>query len=162
MRPHQHDHERPVTLPSRLRREARATRPGFSMAFHERLMERIVSEAGVSPRLGDGSLRARVDWKRTAAAWAAAGFVAALVAMVVARIPPGAAQSGTRAEASLASSAADSVPPVGIEGFPMYDDIDAGMRTGVWILASTLVEVPDWASLAGFDAAVNPPEAATP
>jgi hypothetical protein len=34
----------------------------------------------------------------------------------------------------------------------LYDDIDAGMRAGVWMLASSLVEMPDWATLADFDA----------
>jgi hypothetical protein len=46
----------------------------------------------------------------------------------------------------------DALPSLGVESIPLYDDIDAGMRAGVWMLASSLVEMPDWATLADFDA----------
>jgi hypothetical protein len=54
------------------------------------------------------------------------------------------------------------VPVAGIESFPLYDDIDAGVRAGVWMLASSLVEVPDWARLADFDAPASPSDAPGP
>jgi hypothetical protein len=42
---------------------------------------------------------------------------------------------------------------VSVETMPLYDDIDAELRAGAWTLAASLVELPDWANVADFDAA---------
>lgn len=42
---------------------------------------------------------------------------------------------------------------VGIDRFPMFDELDAGVREGVSTLAATLLDVPEWRMLAEFDAA---------
>jgi hypothetical protein len=54
--------------------------------------------------------------------------------------------------AVVASPQPDQQSVPGIESLPLFDEIDEGVRDGVRTLAASLVELPDWASLADFDA----------
>ena len=155
-----------------LRREVAAERPAFSDTFHTQLLLRL------SP---DRPQRACVDRPpvgRHTNPWGFAGPVAAsaavaaaiLVAIMLTHRPsrddapllaatpvtPGLASqaAGDRAApAELVDYGPTAEEVVGLERMPMYDDIDEGLREGVSTLARSLLDVPEWGTLAEFDTA---------
>ncbi len=149
---------RAPTLQARLRREARRTRLDFSQAFHERLMERITHEAAALPKVNEHDLlpspmaRTPVVFSGTAAGVVAVVAAVWLVAAWLPGRPPTGPSPIERAGNEELAVTGDGEPFSGIEEIPMYDDIDARVRAGAWMLAASLVELPDWASLADFDA----------
>jgi len=167
----QNDGEEKPGLAARLRREARGERPEFSAGFQTRLMRRIESLPELLPRpmpalAGSqpaGHARAA---SRLPVAGAAAVLLATLVLVTL--------SSGFRLQSPLTEPAAPSPVAVvaspqpdqqsvpGIESLPLFDEIDEGVRAGVRTLAASLVELPDWASLADFDAVAMLAAAAGP
>jgi len=147
----------PSSLSTRLRHESRSTRPAFSEVFQDCLMERITSDQALLPSRDrselEGSLMQRGRFAMPIAA--AVGLAAVMIVLGpgrVSKVVPTATVSIERAD----QRSLDVLPDAGIESLPLYDDIDAGMRAGVWMLASSIVEMPDWATLADFDAVVEP------
>jgi len=148
-------------LGPRLRREALETRPAFSPEFQARLVagleacpSRPTPPAGVAAA---AEPKGRTGW-RPLAAIAAGVAVAAAVAVVLPGsqpVTPGAGEGP--AAAMLAGQVAPDAPqpaePPAVMVLPLYDEIEAGLRDGVRTLAESFVELPDWASLAEFDAA---------
>lgn len=158
-------------LAARLRREARGERPEFSAGFQTRLMRRIESLPESLPRSvpaltgGQGASHARAASRLPVAA-AAAMLVATLLVVTWSsgfglQSPP-AEPVASSAVAVVASPQPDQQSVPGIDSLPMFDDIDEGVRDGVRTLAASLVELPDWASLADFDAAAMLAAAAGP
>jgi hypothetical protein len=153
----------PSSLSARLRREVRDTRPEFSEAFHARLIERLAVESVSLPsQRDDGPRRRPRGLARLTVPAGAAVALAALVAVLV---------SGRGARETAPDSTplvprdrqvVNTIPAGGLESLPLYADIDAGVREGVWMLASSLVEVPDWARLADFDAPASPSDTTVP
>jgi len=161
----QNDGEKKPGLAARLRREARGERPEFSAGFQTRLMRRVeplpesLPESLPRPMpVLTGSQRA--GHARAASRLPVAGAAAVLVATLLLvtwssgfglQSPP--AEPAAPSPAAVAASPQpdqQSVP--GIDSLPMFDEIDEGVRDGVRTLAASLVELPDWASLADFDA----------
>jgi hypothetical protein len=149
-----------------LEREAHSARPSFSPAFHERLMERIAGEAGRSKPLETSStltpLRIAVRAPRSLFWFGGhlSGFVAVAAVAAVWMLDRGAIgpDRGDRAAESqprsvAAVSASNGTPMTGIETLPLYDDLETGFRDGMWTLTASMVELPEWANLADFDAA---------
>lgn len=166
-------------LAARLRREARGERPEFSAGFQTRLMRRIESLPESLPASlpeclphsvpaltgGQGASHARAASRLPVAA-AAAMLVATLLVVTWSsgfglQSPP-AEPAASSAVAVVASPQPDQQSVPGIDSLPMFDDIDEGVRDGVRTLAASLVELPDWASLADFDAAAMLAAAAGP
>ena len=162
-------------LAARLRREARGERPEFSAGFQTRLMRRVeplpesLTESLPRPMPAlTGSQRA--SHARAASRLPVAGAAAVLVATLLLV----AWSSGFRLQSRPAEPAAPSPVAVaaspqpdqqsvpGIDWLPMFDEIDEGVRDGVRTLAASLVELPDWASLADFDAVAALAAAAGP
>jgi hypothetical protein len=161
-----HD-ERREPLPGltrRLRREARGERPAFSPEFQARLERRLeASPRRPAPPAGP----ARPAWRRPFAAFAAGLAVVAGIAALTVVLPgiepgplggvrPGAGEGAAVAlvaELGQASAGGEGgeLPPIVV--LPLYHEIEAGLRDGVRTLAESFVELPDWASLAEFDAA---------
>lgn len=153
----------PSSLLARLRHEARSTRPSFSDALHDRLMERIASERMSLPSRNADVLQGRpMRLSRFAMPIAATVAVAAVMTVLVTgRGPDEGPVRLVPIEFSNPSRPAD-MPSVGIDSLPLYDDIDAGVRAGAWMLASSLVDVPDWASLADFNGDAAPRDVEAP
>jgi AcrR family transcriptional regulator len=148
-----------------LRREAHGERPAFSAEFQARLMRRLEPLAGreVAAEIRPALAAARAGGE---AAWRPSWPLAAAVALVVVATGLGLVrrEGSPRGPASALPAAVavsqlpDEVPPgdeelPGIEVLPTFDEIEQGLRDGVRTLAASLVDVPDWASLADFDAA---------
>lgn len=143
-----------------LRRDALATRPLFSTAFHERLVERVACEAALK-----SEVERPQPWASSPVAPRALGFAGGgLVAVVVASwavfwMVGGHENSPVRGDVvaggSRISAAAQLADErlVSFDTLPLYEDLDLGVRAGAWTLAESLVELPDWANLADFDAA---------
>ena len=157
----QNDGEEKPGLAARLRREARGERPEFSAGFQTRLMRRIEPLPESLPRpmpALTGSQRA--GHARAASRLPVAGAAAVLVATILVvtwssgfRLQSRPAEPAAPSPVAVAASPQpdqQSVP--GIDWLPMFDEIDEGVRDGVRTLAASLVELPDWASLADFDA----------
>ena len=167
----QDDGEEKPGLAARLRREARGERPEFSAGFQTRLMRRIEllpeSLPRPMPALTGGQPAGHT---RAASRFPVAGAAAVLVATLLLvtwssgfRLQSPPAEPAAPSPAAVAASPQpdqQSVP--GIESLPMFDEIDEGVRDGVRTLAASLVELPDWASLADFDAAAMLAAAAGP
>lgn len=162
-------------LAARLRREARGERPEFSAGFQTRLMRRIESLPESLPASLPRSVPALTGGQGASHARAASRLpVAAAAAMLVATLlvvtwssgfglqSPPAEPAAPSAVAVVASPQPDQQSVPGIDSLPMFDDIDEGVRDGVRTLAASLVELPDWASLADFDAAAMLAAAAGP
>jgi hypothetical protein len=126
-------------------------------------MDRIAVEAVCLPSPRKDVSRRR--W-RGLGRFSVPASVAVALAVIVAVFVAGRGLDGRPGGAALVAPAdrqdAGAIPSVGIESLPMYDDIDEGVRAGVWMLASSLVEVPDWASVADFDAPAIPPDSPGP
>lgn len=138
-------------LAARLRQEAAEELPRFSATLHERIVRRL-------PRTR--TTEAMSDTQRQPAAlgssWRILGPVAAsvLVAAVIAAWIDGPSSRATARSSIMPAAehlAADSEP--GIERVPMFDEIEAGAREGVTVLAATLLEAPEWRTLIDFDPA---------
>ena len=171
----QNDGEQKPGLAARLRREARGERPEFSAGFQTRLMRRIESLPASLPECLPRSVPALTGGQGAGQARAASRLpVAAAAAMLVATLlvvtwssgfglqSPTAEPVASSAVAVVASPQPDQQSVPGIDSLPMFDDIDEGVRDGVRTLAASLVELPDWASLADFDAAAMLAAAAGP
>lgn len=153
----------PTSLTARLRREARDTRPEFSDAFHARLMGCLAVESVSLPSpCVDAPRRRRRGLGRLTVPAAGVLAVAVIIAVFVSGRGPDETSPDSTLLAPRDRQVAGPMPAVGLESLPMYDDIDAGVREGVWMLASSLVEVPDWARLADFDAPATPADAPGP
>lgn len=166
MRHARHDDDRGGRRLGRLlRREAHGERPEFSAEFQARLVRRIGPLAGrevaaeIKPApVASNAASGRRSWPLAAAA--VLGLVAAGLGLVRREGPPGGPASAPRARSAAvtASEMPDEVTPgdeemLGIEQLPTFDELEEGLRAGVRTLAASLVDVPDWASLAEFDAA---------
>jgi hypothetical protein len=154
-----------------LRREAERERPGFAAGFHGDLMRRLVRKrrpvGSRRPSTSSGTerlVRQRRGWLRAAAVLAGGGAAAGLIgAGVVDRgvspsLPNDAAGRGLVSSTTFSSRAAvpDQAAAGGddlIERLPLFDEIDAEIRSSVATVASALLAVPDWRALAEFDAA---------
>jgi hypothetical protein len=164
-----HD-ERREPLPGltrRLRREARGERPAFSPEFQARLERRLeASPKRPAPPAPPTQPVRRAGWRLFAPLAAGLVGVAAIaaLAMVLPGIQPGllgGLRPGAGEGAAAALVAELGQAPAGGEGgelppivlLPLYDEIEAGLRDGVRTLAESFVELPDWATLAEFDAA---------
>jgi hypothetical protein len=167
----QNDGEEKRGLAARLRREARGERPEFSAGFQTRLMRRIESLPELVPR----PMPALAGSQGAAHARAPSGLpVAGAAAVLLATLLVVTWSSGFGLQSPLAEPAAPSPVAVvaspqpdqqsvpGIESLPLFDEIDEGVRDGVRTLAASLVELPDWASLADFDAVAMLAAAAGP
>jgi len=157
-------------LATRLRREARGERPAFSPEFQARLVTRLEAcprrPAPMAPPAAPAQPVRRAGWRPFAPLAAGLVGVAAItvLAVVLPGIQPG-PLGGVRPGAGEGASAPpldeqtlapaggepDELPAIAL--LPLYDEIEAGLRDGVRTLAQSLVELPDWASLAEFDAA---------
>jgi hypothetical protein len=148
-----------------LRREALGERPDFSAEFQARLLLRIEPLAGreVAPEIKPVAPAARAgnaaSWRRSwpLATAAAVVVVAAGLSLVRREVPPSGPASAPLAAVAMNQLPVE-VPPgddelPGIEQLPTLDELEEGLRAGVRTLAASLVDVPDWASLADFDAA---------
>ncbi len=145
------DAELPSSLAARLRNEARATRPDFSDGFHARLMDRVARNQVSLPSRDNGVVKPPSTWRgRLTMPIAAAAAFAAVLTVLFTGSGPEEAPNGSVSFQPVDVRSVDEPPALGVESLPMYDDIDAGMRAGVWMLASSLVEMPDWATLANF------------
>jgi len=162
----EHDDRRglPRSLGPRLRREAREARPAFSPEFQARLvagletgLRRPTPPAGLA---GATEPEVRGGWQPLAAL--AAGLAGVAAVAVLAMVLPGGqpgmpwAVEGPAAAMPAARAAPTTTEPAELPAImllPLYDEIEAGLRDGVRTLAESLVELPDWASLAEFDAA---------
>ena len=171
----QNDGEQKPGLAARLRREARGERPKFSAGFQTRLMRRIESPPESLPECLPRSVPALTGGQGAGHARAASRLsVAAAAAMLLATLlvvswssgfglqSPPAEPAASSAVAVVASPQPDQQSVPGIDSLPMFDEIDEGVRDGVRTLAASLVELPDWASLADFDAAAMLAAAAGP
>lgn len=145
-------------LAARLRREAAADRPAFSVEFQGRLARRLAAE-GKRPRAAREDLaepvavRSPRTWIPLAAAVVAAGALTMLVALGTNPAEGVAGRRGDRlAVPRVPAGVAEADGPVGLERLPMFDEIDAGVREGISSLAAALIEPPDWSALAVFDA----------
>lgn len=157
------DAGRPSSIATMLRSEARLTRPVFSDAFHARLIEHVAKDRGALPSHDRGVAEPRSSWLgRFAMPLAAVAAFAAAVAVLVTARGPEEAPNGSVSMESAGQPRPDGMPELGVDSLPLYDDIDAGMRAGAWMLASSLVEMPDWATLADFDADVESRDAQGP
>jgi hypothetical protein len=171
MRWDDHDGRGRFIAAAALRREASAERPPFSDRLHEQIVRRLpaarpptharrpIAAALAPPRL----------FNRTVITLAASAALVAVAALLVARpvrdadparpLRPmnagGAAVVALDAEASgelvvAAAALPDETP--GIDRLPTPGEIEEELREGVTTLAVSLLEVPDWTSLADFDA----------
>ena len=153
----------PSSIATMLRSEARSTRPEFSDAFHARLIECFAKDRGALPSRDQGVAEPRSRWLgRFAMPLAAVAAFAAAVAVLVTARGPGEAPNGSLSMESAGQPSPDGVPELGVDSLPLFDDIDADMRAGLWMLASSLVEMPDWVTLADFDAGVESRDAQGP
>ena len=155
----QNDGEKKPGLAARLRREARGERPEFSAGFQTRLMRRVEPLPESLTESLPRPMPALTGSQRASHARAASRLPVAVATLLLV-----AWSSGFRLQSRPAEPAAP--PPVavaaspqpdqqsvpGIDSLPMFDEIDEGVRDGVRTLAASLVELPDWASLADFDA----------
>lgn len=138
-------------LAARLRQEAAGDLPRFSETLHGRIVRRLPRARTTEPRSDAPRQPAALG-----SSWRILGPVAAsvLLAAVIAALIDGPSGPAT-ARSSMAPAAErlaeDSAP--GIERVPMFDEIEAGAREGVTVLAATLMEVPEWRTLVDFDAA---------
>jgi hypothetical protein len=163
----EHDDRRglPRSLGPRLRREAREARPAFSPEFQARLLAGL--EAGPRRPTPPAGLAAAAEpgvsagWRPLVALAAGLAGVAAIAALAV-MLPgvqpaaPGAGEGPAAALPAAQTALPATTEPAELPAIvllPLYDEIEAGLRDGVRTLAESLVELPDWASLAEFDAA---------
>jgi hypothetical protein len=155
-----------------LRGEAQRERPVFSPEFHARLMRRLTPEiptAGASQPLIGRPRTQHTSWRGPLIGGIVAGVVAGcLAAAVFTAVGP--LQLGSRGvpeempagggvrSVAVTLTAADAQQggvergTTVIERLPMFDEIDEEVRSGVVLVASSLLGVPDWRSLADFDA----------
>lgn len=154
------------SLATRLRREAVADRPAFSADFHDRLRKRLAREPLQTriPVAVPIAIPAIPRGRRTSAPLPAAAFVAALAMFMITaetrRQEGGAGQGDVLGVATVGpdkgpAAVADLIGvdgAVGLDGLPMFDEIDAGVREGVASLAISLLDMPDWTKLAAFEA----------
>lgn len=154
-----HDGQGGRRLGGLLRREAHGARPEFSTEFQARLIRRIEPlsrpEAAAEVRPAPAAARTSgvAAWRQSWPLAAAVLMVAAVGLGVVSREgpPPGPPSEPAAAEVASRQPPNDEELP-GIEALPTFDDLEEGLRAGVRTLAASLVDVPDWASLANFDA----------
>lgn len=171
MRCDDHDGRGRFTAAAALRREAIAERPLFSERLHDKIVGRL--PAARPPRPARPAVAATVapprPFNRTVITLAAS---AALVAVAVLLMGPpardadptrpfGPIHAGGASEFALEAAApgnggiaAASVPDEtpGIDQLPTPGEIEEELREGVTTLAASLLEVPEWTSLAEFDA----------
>jgi hypothetical protein len=137
-----------------LRREAIAERPPFSEAFHNRLARRLpaVARPRPAPRrvaaVGVASLLAR--W--AVVPLAVSVMVLAVLVLLVAR--PGSdtqpiQPTGVVGEASPVAAMEELLA---IDRLPTPGDIEEALRETMATLAVSLLDVPEWTTLADFDA----------
>lgn len=156
-----HERER---FADHLRWESVCDRPQFSEALHQRIVHRlpaaVINPPATQVAAVGADRAARVAWRQVTLAVAAVTL--AIAAVIVAWRPDSAApRPGTAAFAIVEPAGEDGFDvghdleesPVGIETVPMFDDLEAGVREGVSSLAATLLDVPEWRTLADFDAA---------
>lgn len=148
-----------------LRREALGERPEFSAEFQARLLRRIEPLAGravaleIKPVAAVARAGSGASWRRSWPLVAAAAVVVVAAGLsLVRREGPRSGPAKAPLAAVVVSQLPDEVPPgdeelPGIEQLPTFDELEEGLRAGVRTLAASLVDVPDWASLADFDAA---------
>lgn len=130
-------------LSAALRQEARADRPAFSTALHERVCAAVAE----TPRRA--VVRGAPRWPWPSGAGLVGGMatvVAAALLMVGAMWWP-----VTRPRSPAAATVADTDVP-GIERFPTPGEIGEGVLAEVRDLAEAAVGVPGFADLAAFDA----------
>jgi len=171
MRCEDHDGRGRFTAAAALRREAIAERPPFSDRLHEQIVRRLPAArppTPARPAIAAAVAPARL-FTRTVITLAASAALVAVAALLVARpvrdadptrpLGPmnagGAAVVALDAEASgelvvAAAALPDETP--GIDRLPTPGEIEEELREGVTTLAVSLLEVPDWTSLADFDA----------
>ena len=129
-------------LAARLRRDAGATRPAFSVALHERVCAAVADTMPPAPARPPHRGR-RLRWATLAGGLAAVACIAALVGggwrAPVAGPPPGAAWAATDGP--------------GIERLPTPGEIGEGVLAEVTTLAAAAVGVPALTDLAAFDPA---------
>lgn len=148
-----------------LRREAAGDRPRFSLALHERILQRLPvgPAAGPVARVVEPRPLATRGW-----VWGLFGSVVGVAALAALTIAFGGARpnpaGGTLPAAAVVTIdlagttvAGDGVSPdvagLAIDSVPSFDQLEAGVREGVSTLAATLLDVPEWRMLADFDAA---------
>ncbi len=152
-----------AAVQSALERDALATRPPFSATFHERLMDRIVCEVASGPNTERLRRKASPPASVRILARSGGGVAALIVASWAVVWLAGRLGGGPGTDDVTAGSAPVAVAVqqddgerlVAIETLPLYDDLDSGLRASVWTLAESLIELPDWANLADFDAAAS-------
>jgi len=170
MKSNHHGGRPTAALRRTLRRDALATRPPFSPAFHERLMERVACEAASKPEVEPARPPASPAAVPRVLVCVGGGLAALVLASWAVVWLAGRPQDrpGTSDVAAGVVPVAVAVLPsgdkrlVGIDTLPLYDDLDAGLRAGAWTLAESFVELPDWANLADFDAAALQSAASRP
>ncbi len=153
-----------AALAGLLREEAVRERPVFSPALHSRFL-RALAVAGDEPvlpsqRVGRASstvVRRHRGLNAVFSRAVAATAIAALVGLI--RLPPtqwagpAAARSpgssaGDQSMVPLAEAAAD---PGLIERLPMFDEVDRELRSGVVLLAASLLDLPSVPDIGEFD-----------
>lgn len=141
-------------LAARLRQEAAEDIPLFSDTLHEQIVRRLPSARPTAIRSNTQRQPAtlRSPW-RILGPVAASALVVAVIAAWIDR--PSSPVTDRSSMAPADDHLADDSAP-GVERMPMFDEIEAGAREGVTVLAAMLLEVPEWQTLVDFDAAGFP------
>jgi hypothetical protein len=141
-----------------LRQEAARERPLFSEALHGRILQRLPRSPALPGRI---HVREPQPQEVGQSAWWRFRWATALAALAVAVavIGPRPDREGDRLEsvvvtpAVAGSATAAAAADPGFDQVPTFDELEAGVREGVSTLAATLLDVPEWRTLADFDAA---------
>ena len=169
MRCDDHDGWGRFTAAAALRREAIAERPPFSERLHEQIVRQLPAArppTPTRPAVAAALAPARLFARTVITLAASAALVAVLLVARPVRDadptrPLGPMQAGRAAVVALDAAApgnggiaAPALPDEtpGIDQLPTPGEIEEELREGVTTLAASLLEVPDWASLADFDA----------
>lgn len=152
-----------------LAEEATCERPVFSPGFHAAVMQRVRAEADRRPprRLHappDAASCGGRPVPQPALRLAALAICGGVALMLASGFPPGQVwlglPAGDRVESVSAALHRDRPLPLEvaaaeetslIERLPLFDDIDREVRSGVVLVAASLLDLPAWRDVADFD-----------
>lgn len=149
--------------------EAARERPAFSPGFHAAVMQRVRAElpAAARPPQPRGPHAPPPRDRGRVSAGAAALAIGSGLALVLAigfspgQVRPGfptggrvdSVSGGRLSERPLSLEVTAAEETSLIERLPLFDDIDREVRSGVVLVASSLLDLPAWRDVADFDPA---------